>query len=104
MNGYYVVLITTPVEKGEEIANFIIENKLGACVNIVREVSSIYWWKGKVERDKESLLVVKTSVSKFEELIGKVKEIHPYTVPEIIAFPIVGGNPDYLAWIDDSLK
>ena len=104
MNGYYVVLITTPVEKGEEIANFIIENKLGACVNIVREVSSIYWWKGKVERDKESLLVVKTSVSKFEELIGKVKEIHPYTVPEIIALPIVGGNPDYLAWIDDSLK
>ena len=104
MNGYYVVLITTPVEKGEEIANFIIENKLGACVNIVREVSSIYWWKGNVERDKESLLVVKTSVSKFEELIGKVKEIHPYTVPEIIALPIVGGNPDYLAWIDDSLK
>lgn len=104
MNGYYVVLITTPVEKGEEIANFIIENKLGACVNIVREVSSIYWWKGKVERDKESLLVVKTSVSKFKELIGKVKEIHPYTVPEIIALPIVGGNPDYLAWIDDSLK
>ncbi len=104
MKGYFVVFITVPVDKGEELANFIIENKLGACVNVVKEVSSIYWWKGNIERDKESLLVVKTSASKFKELVEKVKEKHPYTVPEIIALPIVGGNPDYLSWIDDSLK
>ena len=104
MNGYYVVLITAPVDKGEELANFIIESKLGACVNVVKEVNSIYWWKGNIERDKESLLIVKTSASKFKELVEKVKEKHPYTVPEIIALPIVGGNPDYLSWIDDSLK
>lgn len=104
MNGYYVVLITAPVDKGEELANFIIESKLGACVNVVKEVNSIYWWKGNIERDKESLLIVKTSASKFKELVERVKEKHPYTVPEIIALPIVGGNPDYLSWIDDSLK
>ncbi|WP_461829404.1 divalent-cation tolerance protein CutA [Aquifex sp.] len=104
MNGYFVVLITAPVDKGEELANFIIENKLGACVNVVKEVNSIYWWKGNIERDKESLLIVKTSASRFKELVEKVKEKHPYTVPEIIALPIVGGNPDYLSWIDDSLK
>lgn len=104
MNGYFVVFITVPVDKGEELASFIIENKLGACVNVVREVSSIYWWKGNIERDKESLLIVKTSAYKFNELIEKVKEKHPYTVPEIIALPIVGGNLDYLNWIDDSLK
>lgn len=104
MNGYYVVLITVPVDKGEELANFIVENKLGACVNVVPEVKSVYWWKGNIEKDKEALLVVKTSSEKFKELLEKVKGVHPYTVPEIIALPIVAGNPDYLNWIEDSLK
>jgi len=104
MEGYLVVLITTPVDKGEEIANFIVENKLGACVNIVPEVSSVYWWKGNIERDREALLVVKTSMERFGELLRKVKEVHPYTVPEIIALPIAMGNEDYLKWIEDSLR
>lgn len=104
MLGYCVVFITVPVEKAQELADFIINNKLGACVNVVPEVNSIYWWKGKVERDKESLLVVKTSMTKLPELIKGVKSIHPYTVPEIIAMPIVAGNEDYLKWIDDSLS
>jgi len=104
MNGYYVVLITVPVDRGEELANFIIENKLGACVNVIPEVKSVYWWKGNIEKDKEALLVVKTSSEKFKELLEKVKGVHPYTVPEIIALPIVAGNPDYLNWIEDSLK
>ena len=104
MKGYLMVFITTPVDKGEEIANLIIENKLGACVNVVREVSSVYWWKGNIEKDKEALLVVKTSFSKFGDLKEKVKDIHPYTVPEIVALPIVGGNEDYLNWIDESLS
>ncbi len=103
MEGYLVVLITTPKEKGKEIAEFIVENKLGACVNVVPEVSSVYWWKGNVEKDTEALLVVKTSMSRFSELVNKVKEIHPYTVPEIIALPIVAGNEEYLRWIEDSL-
>ncbi|WP_461831329.1 divalent-cation tolerance protein CutA, partial [Aquifex sp.] len=93
MNGYYVVLITAPVDKGKELADYIIENKLGACVNLIREVESVYWWKGNIERDKEALLVVKTSAEKFRELVSKVKDVHPYTVPEIIALPIVAGNP-----------
>lgn len=104
MEGYLVVLITTPKDKGEEIANLIVERKLGACVNVVPEVRSIYWWKGNIERDTEALLVVKTSSSKFPQLLKEVKEAHPYTVPEIIALPIVAGNEDYLRWIDDSLR
>ncbi|RMH09354.1 MAG: divalent-cation tolerance protein CutA [Aquificota bacterium] len=104
MLGYCVVLITVPVDKAQELADFIINNKLGACVNVVPEVNSIYWWKGNVERDKESLLVVKTSTTKFPELLKGVKSIHPYTVPEIIALPIIAGNEDYLKWIDDSLS
>ncbi|NPB08121.1 MAG: divalent-cation tolerance protein CutA [Aquificae bacterium] len=104
MTGYYVVLITVPVDRGEELADFIVKNKLGACVNLVREVHSLYWWKGNIEKDRESLLVVKTSADRFQELLSRVREVHPYTVPEIIALPIVAGNPDYLSWIDDSLK
>ena len=104
MEGYLVVLITVPVDKGEGLADFIVENKLGACVNLIPEVSSTYWWKGKIEKDKESLLVIKTSMKKFGELKSKVKEVHPYTVPEIIALPIVAGNEDYLRWIEESLE
>ncbi len=100
---YYVVFITCPEDKGEEIANFIVENKLGACVNIVDGVKSVYWWQGNIEKDKESLLVVKTSKEKFPQLVERVKEVHPYTVPEIIALPIEVGNEDYLKWIDESL-
>jgi periplasmic divalent cation tolerance protein len=73
-------------------------------VNVISEVSSIYWWKGNIERDKESLLVVKTSSSKIQDLIDKTKSVHPYTVPEIIAMPIEVGNEDYLRWIDVSLE
>ncbi|RLJ69957.1 divalent cation tolerance protein [Hydrogenivirga caldilitoris] len=104
MEGYLVVLITTPTEKGEELANFIVQNKLGACVNVIPEVKSTYWWKGNIERDRESLLVVKTSSRKFNELVDRVKEAHPYTVPEIVALPIFAGNPDYLNWIGESLE
>jgi len=100
---YVVVFITTPTNKGWDIGNYIVEQKLGACVNVIPEVSSVYWWKGNIEKDKENLLVVKTSMEKLEKLIYEVKKIHPYTVPEIIALPIVGGNEDYLMWIDDSL-
>ena len=100
---HLIVFITAPVDKGWDIANYIVEEKLGACVNVVSEVSSVYWWKGNIERDKESLLIVKTSVHKLKELIEKVKGVHPHTVPEIVAFPIVDGNEDYLRWIEDSL-
>jgi periplasmic divalent cation tolerance protein len=102
--GHYVVFITAPIEAGRDLAEFVVKNKLGACVNLVPEVTSTYWWQGNIERDKEVLLVIKTNKEKFPELVEKVKKIHPYTVPEIIALPIVDGNEDYLKWIDESLK
>ncbi len=104
MTSYCVIFITVPVDKGEEIGEFIVREKLGACVNIIDVENSIYWWKGNIEKDKEKLLIVKTSVKNIEKFIKRVKEIHPYTVPEIIALPIIGGNEDYLKWIDESLE
>ena len=102
---YIVVLITVPdFETGKKIAKALVEEKLGACVNITTaEVNSIYYWKGNIEDDNENLLIIKTRKDKFESLVNKVKELHPYTVPEIIALPIVVGSEDYLNWIDETL-
>ena len=100
---HVVVLITTPRSKGAEIARFIVENRLGACTNIVDGIRSFYWWQGKIEDDSEDLLIVKTRRSVLPRLIREVKKVHPYTVPEIIALPIIAGNPDYLKWVDEEV-
>ncbi len=102
--GYVVVLITAPVEKASEIATFLVEKELAACVNVIEQVHSTYWWMGKIENDAESLLIAKTKSELFKKLVEEVKKVHPYEVPEIIALPVVDGNEDYLRWIDESLK
>ena len=102
---YIVVFITVPnLEVGEKIGNTLVEEKLAACVNITSEIKSVYFWKGKIEEDKEYLLIIKTRRDKFKSLERRVKEIHPYEVPEIIAVPIVLGSKDYLDWIDETLE
>jgi len=99
-----VVLITAPPGDAGRIARTLVEEKLAACVNVVEGVRSIYWWQGRVEEDGETLLVAKTLLSLMPRLIERVKEIHPYTVPEIIALPIIAGNPEYLAWMEESTR
>jgi periplasmic divalent cation tolerance protein len=88
-------------------ANFIsktlVEQKLAACVNITPKIQSRYWWKGKVETASESLLMIKTKKTLVSKLIKKVKDMHSYTVAEVIALPIIQGNPDYLQWIQTSV-
>lgn len=102
---YIVVLITVPSkEEAESITKTIVEKKLAACVNIVDIVKSVYWWQGKIEEGKELLLIIKTLKSKFKELEKEIKKLHSYTVPEIIALPIVEGFEKYLNWIKESLQ
>jgi len=98
-----VVYITTPSEDDAAvIARALVEQKLAACVNIVRNIRSIYFWQGKIEDDAEVLMIVKTQKKHFDALSEKVKELHGYDVPEIIALPILKGSNDYLEWIKDS--
>jgi len=100
-SGYLVVLITAgSYEEAHKIADALVSQRRVACVNIVSDVNSLFWWQGKVEEARESLLVVKTRAALFPEIVKLVKGIHSYEVPEIIALPIVDGNADYLAWID----
>jgi len=91
-------------EEAEKISKTLVKEKLAACVNVVSTVKSFFWWEGKVDESEEHLLIIKTSVEKMEKLIEKVKELHSYSVPEIISLPILEGNKEYLKWIEDSLK
>ncbi|WP_457621877.1 divalent-cation tolerance protein CutA [Persephonella sp.] len=101
---YIVVYITVPdKDSAKNIAKKLVEEKLAACVNIVDNINSVYYWKGNIEEDDELLLIIKTRLETFDRLVEFVKKIHPYTVPEIIALPILVGSDSYLRWIDDTL-
>jgi len=103
-HNYIVVFITTKdTEEAQKIAGALLKGRQAACVNIVPEVSSHFWWQDKLDSAKESLLVIKTKDSLLPDIIKSVKKIHSYDVPEIIALPIVGGNQDYLDWIDSEV-
>jgi len=105
MTDYIVVFITTPnVIEARKISKMLIEERLAACCNIVEKVNSIYLWQNNIEDDFESLIIIKTRKDVFPELVKRVKEIHKYTVPEIIALPIIDGSDSYLNWIEETVK
>ena len=98
---YYVVFITASnEEEAATIATVLVNEGLAKCVNIIKNIRSIYIWQGKVEDGAESMMVAKTKKTDFPALIKRVKELHGYDVPEIIAIPIVDGSEDYLKWLD----
>jgi len=100
-----VVLVTTgSAQEAERIASLLLKERVAACVNVIAQVQSLFWWEGKIDRAQEVLLVVKTKKPLLERIIELVRENHSYDVPEVIALPITGGNPAYLEWIDSVLK
>ena len=100
-----MVLITaSSVEEAENIAKSLVEEKLVACVNIIPQIKSIYWWEGKICTDEEVMLISKTKQSLFTALMNRVKSLHSYEVPEIISFPISEGSPEFLNWIEKVAK
>lgn len=100
-----VVYITAPNEdEAARIAKTIVQERLAACVNIVKGIRSIYNWQGKIEDDSEVLMIVKTQRHLFELLKRRVKELHSYTVPEIIALSVIEGSEDYLNWLKKATK
>jgi periplasmic divalent cation tolerance protein len=102
---YLLISITTnSPEEAESIAKALVQERLAACVNIIPAIISIYRWQGKVHRDSEVLLVAKSRPELFEPLAARVKELHSYEVPEIIALSIVAGSKAYLSWIDEAVK
>jgi len=99
-----VILITASIdEEAEKIANRLLTQRKAACVNIIPKVRSLFWWKGELDSADEAVLIVKSKASLVDEIVSLVKEAHSYEVPEVIALPLIGGNPDYLSWMSDEL-
>lgn len=95
-----VVLVTVgDMGEAETISKTLVFEKLAACVNIVDKIRSIYYWEGKINDETEYLLVIKSTSANFEMLEQRIKELHSYQIPEIIALPVVKGSKDYLNWL-----
>jgi|SRR3989304_8609811 len=100
---FIVVLITAgSVEEGERIAGSLVDNHLVACVNVVPSVKSIFFWEGKTDQQSEVLLIAKSRKALLNQIIEHVKKIHSYSVPEVIAIPVIGGSEDYLKWVEET--
>lgn len=100
LENQIVVLCTVPDrESGERIASVLVEERLAACVNLLPGVSSTYRWQGKVRHEAECLLIIKSVTERFDALRARIRALHAYELPEIIALPIQQGDPDYLQWI-----
>lgn len=97
-----IVYVTCPdPETGESIAGRLVEERLAACVNVVPGLRSVYRWRGAIEVDAEVLLLIKTTAARFDALRERVRELHPYEVPEIVATTVVQGSDAYLQWVRD---
>ena len=105
MSDAVVILVTTPtIDEARKIGNALVEEKLIACANIIPQVESIFYWQDKVCNEKEALMVIKTRKKLIEKIIKRVKALHSYTVPEVIALPIIKGSKDYIKWVKEVTK
>jgi periplasmic divalent cation tolerance protein len=98
-----IVLITaSSKEEAVNIGRALVDEHLGACVNVVPEVFSLFFWDGRTQNAREALLIVKSSLSLLDKIIARVKSLHSYSVPEVIALPIIAGSQEYLDWVKAS--
>ena len=103
--GYILILSTCPATGiAGDIAQALVAGKLAACVNIVPGIASHFRWQGNIDRAEEHLLIIKTTLDRYPDVEKKVRSMHPYELPEIIAVPIAQGLAEYLAWIDQETK
>ena len=95
-----IVFVTVPgLREGSRISKAILTSRLAACVNVIPGVQSMYQWKGKIVREKEAMLVMKTTRIRYRKLEQKIKKLHPYEVPEVIAIPLICGSSQYIEWV-----
>jgi len=95
-----VVLVTTSTqEEAEKIGRMLVESKLAACANVVSGVRSIFRWDNDIGAEQECLMIIKTTQNQFAEIESVVRQQHSYSVPEIVALPVVAGSETYLNWV-----
>lgn len=99
MDNLIVFMTASSEDEAAKISRAVVEARLAGCVNIIKNIRSIYSWEGKIEDEAEVLMIAKTQKHLFDPLMKKVKALHSYKVPEIIAMPVVDGSEDYLDWL-----
>ncbi len=106
MASDFVWIYITASSRDEALAigRALVRDRLAACANVIDGLTSVYWWEGEVNEDPEAALVVKTRAGLTDAVVARVKELHSYTCPCVVALPILGGNPDFLAWIRDETR
>ena len=106
MNGEFIQVLTTTEKKedAERIARVLLEKRLAGCVQIIGPMTSRYWWKETIETAEEWLCQIKSRAGLYAELEKEIRENHPYSVPEILAFPVERGSADYLSWLGAETK
>ncbi len=92
------------LEEAKRIARELVESRLAACVNIIDGMNSFYWWEGKIQDDRETVLIAKTRATLVPSLIEKVRTLHSYTVPCIVTLPILEGHAPFLKWVDEETR
>ena len=100
MKAAWLYMTAETRDEAQAIGRALVEERLVACTNILGPMDSIYWWDGAVKSETEVAFIVKTRATLVDQVVGRVTEMHSYDCPCIVALPIEGGNPDYLAWIE----
>ncbi|MDI6400506.1 divalent-cation tolerance protein CutA [Balneolaceae bacterium ANBcel3] len=101
---FLVYITTSDRNQAETIGNALIEEKLAACVNLIDPITSIFKWDNNIEKEKEIVVLAKTTSVRYPALEQRVKELHSYDCPCIVALPITSGNPDFLSWIEEETR
>jgi periplasmic divalent cation tolerance protein len=104
MEFRFVYITTSDRDRARAIGRALVEERLAACVNIIDGMNSLYWWEGAIQDDHETILIAKTRAELVPKLTNRVKSLHRYEVPCIVALPILSGNPDFLKWIEQETK
>jgi periplasmic divalent cation tolerance protein len=105
MTSIRLIYVTCPdIRQAESLSRLLLEEKLAACVNLIPQMTSYYWWKGNIETANEIVLIVKTTEEWVDKAIAKIKNNHPYEIPCAISFAIEKGNEEYLEWLSSCVK
>jgi len=105
MTDKIIVLVTaSDKEEAKRLAREVVAQRLAACVNIIEDIQSIFWWQGVVADESEVLMMLKSTQTLFPSLVETVTKLHSYDIPEIIAIPIMAGSAEYLAWMEEETR
>jgi periplasmic divalent cation tolerance protein len=99
MDTRLIYITASGMDEARTVGRALVSERLAACVNIIENMQSMYWWEGEIQEDREVILLAKTRETLVQRLISRVKELHSYDVPCVVSLPITGGNPAFLDWI-----